>query len=496
MDYENVRWLLSNSPSIKLMRAKNAPLLISFLHKEFKAANTLVIPNALLSQKLADFLEYIDYRERDEDEGILEKDDWDTRAQKYLTYWSDQNYIRKYADNRGIHLHELTADTEKALQWFASLDTREFVGTESRFLDIFQKLRDLIHNMTEDPAVKIERLKAQRQEIQAEITRIRRTNEVTIFTPTQIKERFFELNKMSRELLSDFKEVEQNFKEITRRLYEKESEDQLTKGAMLGIALDAIGELQETDQGRSFYAFWNTLISSATDEELGELVEKLYNLLAQHDIEYYDMFLRRIKIHLHDAGKKVIKSNHLLAEKLSRILAEKNVLERKRTLKLMGEIRKLALKVTNNPPKDTAFIEIDGNAEIAMIMERPLTEQRQEASFAVHPEGMGGNDLEMANLAKLFDAFAIDKSRLEDNIKQMLKTRSQVTLLEVVQQHPLTENNRLPEILTYMYIASQSPKHLIDDRLSERFELSRELKRSELKRFVNVPQVIFTRGGG
>ena len=59
MNYTQLQNILSQSPSIKLLRAKNAPLILSFLYREFKETNRITIANHELVDSLADYLESI-----------------------------------------------------------------------------------------------------------------------------------------------------------------------------------------------------------------------------------------------------------------------------------------------------------------------------------------------------------------------------------------------------------------------------------------------------
>ena len=44
MDFEEIAWLRSNSPAWRLLRADNAPLVLSFLHRVFVEENVRSIP--------------------------------------------------------------------------------------------------------------------------------------------------------------------------------------------------------------------------------------------------------------------------------------------------------------------------------------------------------------------------------------------------------------------------------------------------------------------
>ena len=153
MTYKHLQTLLADSPIFKLLRAKHAPLILSVLHQEFKETNRLTIPHYALADALTDYLEWLRAAEPDANGG----EDAAAKARQYLEAWcmDENNYLRKYTDDKGVDVYELTPHTEKALQWLQELDTKEFVGTESMFLDIFRKVKELVDNSHDDPAHKL-----------------------------------------------------------------------------------------------------------------------------------------------------------------------------------------------------------------------------------------------------------------------------------------------------------------------------------------------------
>ena len=54
-------------------------------------------------------------------------------------------FIRKYFElNQDEPMTELTADTERAIEWMQSLEKKEFVGTQSHdFLSIYDNIRKI-----------------------------------------------------------------------------------------------------------------------------------------------------------------------------------------------------------------------------------------------------------------------------------------------------------------------------------------------------------------
>lgn len=483
MDYEQLQTLLSNSPGVKLLRAKNAPLIISFLHKEFKETHRLTIPNYELVGALADYLEFLSAAEQE----LADIDDFTLRAKYYLEAWcaDDQNYLRKYPDEKGIDVHELTPYTEKVMQWLQDLAQKEFVGTESMFLDIFRKVKELVENSMEDPEQKLAILEKKQAEIDAQIREIQVSGVARAFNDTQVKERFYEINRSAKQLLADFRQVEQNFRDLVRKIYEKYAEKDAKKGEILSYVLNESEALKKSDQGRSFYTFWQVLMDRSRREELDRAIESVYDLLARRQLDVPDIFLNNMKFYLLEAGKKVVDSNHLLVEKLNRILSGQSTLDRKRAIELISEIKRYALKVLNEPPNADQFIEIEGAPFIQLLMERPLGEEPQEAEFDNHPTEIGSNALEQADFRRLLSQFEINKETLLQRITLRLNQQRQVTLAEILAEYPL--ENGLAELLTYFSIASQSAKHLINDDACDLIQLHQGADR-----YVKVPQIIFT----
>ena len=484
MRYEEIEQLIDHAPTIKILRARTAPLLISFLFAEFKARNRITIPSYELTSRLSDYLETL----RDTSFFNDERGDTLTLARKYIEQWcSEENrYLTRYPDENGEPMHEITPAIERVFQWIGTLQKREFVGTESRFKDIYRRLQELIDNTSDDPQRKIDELEAKQRDIKAQIAQIKKTGKTTTYNDTQIKERFYELSKTARELTADFKEVEQNFKDITLNIYKKQTQRELHKGDILGYALDATEELKTSDQGKSFYAFWQFLIADNKQDELMEMIEYVYQLLRLREIDAADNFLKKIKIFLHASGQKVINSNHLLADKLSRILVEKEMTDRRRSRELINDIKNLAVQKIGQFSGQRDFMQIEGGTDISMDMDRPLSDPPQIANFANQPQGIGSTKLENANFDKLFDQFELSQKELRKNIEQTLLTASEITLRELTKLYPI--NKGLEEVISYFSIAAQSKKHQVD---SHNLEVIEWLGEDEVKREVALPKVIF-----
>ncbi|GHS88449.1 hypothetical protein FACS189487_06750 [Campylobacterota bacterium] len=485
-DYERIEILVKSSPTIKMLRGGNTVLTISFLLTQFKETNEQPILYNVLIQKLADYLDNLNYQdEEDLNLNNLGLDSFD-RAKKYIEQWADEQhrYLSIYMDENSKKVMAIpTKYTSRVFQIVELLKERKFVGTESKFRDIFNKLRELIDNSIDDPIKKIEGLEKQKTEIENEIRRIKREQTVSTFENYQIKSRFDEITKLTNELIGDFREVEDNFKIIVRSIIEKQSDNSLSKGKLLQHTFDALNELKETDQGKSFYAFWNFLLDDASQEELKTLVVEVYNILEDKGIEYNDRFLRKAKSILHSSGRKVWDSNNLLAHKLTGIIAEKNSQEHKKVKEIINSIRQLALQIIDKKLTIDTFIEIDGDAEINLPMERKLGEEQNYSEFSEQPKS-AENILDIKSLGNIANLRYINRKELLNNVAFLLNEKEVVTLGEVINKFPITKG--LAEVLGYVSLLQTNDKFILNKEQPEYLKFD-----FENEKYLKTPQILF-----
>jgi len=468
-----------------LLRGKSAPFTLSFFYKAFKEAHVTTITNTELRNKLEGYLEDLEYEEKDDElEASSLFDDNSLKAAQYIEKWSNAGFLRKYPNDDGEDLHELTSDTQKVMKWIDDLQTREFVGTNSRFKDIFFRLQEMIEQSTENAEVRIQELEKKKWEIENEINLLKTGKSPIVYDDTEIKERFYDLNKVARELLSDFTEVEQNFEQIRKDIQRKYTEKDVAKGSLLVFALDALDEIEGKDQGKSFKAFWEFLMDERKQQEFSQLTEQLYQLLRDRNIDYgNDRFLKNLKRYLHASGKKVIDANRKLSEKISRVLSEKNMLERRRAIELIGEIRQFAYAMTDSRFKDDEFLEIEDEPDLNLVDRWELGDDKEDVTTVQFPDGLGGAISSEVDFKSLFDQFTFDKKKLVQRIDSMLQNKTQVTLKEIVDNYGL--ENGLSEVVGYFSIASGSNHHIILEETIDPIWIE--------ERKINVPMIIYTK---
>ena len=486
LEHDNLQQTLKESQAIRLLGSQNAPLIIGFLHDQFKQNNQITIPHLILVERLEDYLELLKQSA---------PHSYPRPAKQYLDDWCNkQGYLRKYhIANSDDPVYELTAETERAFRWLDELQTRQFVGTESRFLHIFDLLQDIVEQSNENLDERLHYLEAEKARIESEIGRIQTTGRVETYTDTQIREKFFQLNDTARHLLADFREVEDNFRSIAREVQQHQLQADVSKGDIVGGVLDADQNLRESDQGRSFYSFWQFLMSQQKQDELRVLLAKVLQIPAVMATDE-NHNLRYLKRNLIDAGSKIIESNRRLAEQLRKLLDDQNIQEARRVQDLIGEIKQMVARLNtadrtevNRPAPNHPFVSISGLPDIAMPLERPLWSPTRAVNFAEVVVESADAAPDPDQFAALYSQFFVDEQELRERIEYLLEQRPQVTLREVLEQYPLKKG--LTELLFYLSMAAKSQHSMIHKTNFEAISLESDTN----SRLIQVPQITFTK---
>lgn len=476
---------LNTSPSVELLRLRNREMIITFFVLTFLDKQGVISAENIHTQ-LADFLEGHGV-ENDEDNEISLLDTHEIKAKKYILSWTNKGFLTNYPDEQGEVFYELSAHSSKTIDWLASLKKEEFVGTESKFNSILNQLKELVEFTNEDTEKRIQLLEEKKLEIEQQIQRIKTGEDVKVFEDFEILPRFHQLNQSAKELLSDFKEVEDNFKEITKGIYQKHSEGSLTKSDILEFTFDALDELKESPQGKSFYAFWSFILNPELQNMWELLTRELYKTLEEKAIPVNDPFLKGMKKHLHSSGQKVYKANDKMAEKLSRIIRENESSKSEATKNIIQKIKKQLIEISKAKAKPEISFELEEEVEINIPYERKLTfEQKEDITYSNKPQLADEDITASQQLSKLFSQSNIDKELLRKRIKDILKEKSQATLSEVVENYGGLEKG-LPELFGYIGIVKEFKHSINPDRTQSIVFDAINRKR------INIPEIILTK---
>ncbi|MCE5201446.1 MAG: DUF3375 domain-containing protein [Synergistaceae bacterium] len=455
LDYESINDIKSKNPAWRLLLADMAPLIISFLNRVFVEPNIRTISEQDLIDKLEDDLYFL----RDMyGEGVFRRS-----PSEYLKEWSEpeKGWLRCFYPVNSDEPHfDMTPASEKVIAWVHSLTQNTFVGTESRLKTIFDLLHQMVEGTEVDPEVRIAELKKRRDEIDAEIMKIE-NGEILLLDDTAIKDRFQQFSAMARELLSDFREVEYNFRMLDRSVRERIALWSSSKGELLDEIFGEHDAITESDQGRSFRAFTEFLLSQSRQQELNDLLGKVMQMPSVLSTKP-DEKLGRISDSWLNASYHTMSTMRLLSSQLRHFLDSKVWLENRRIVDILKNIEAHSLKIRDDQPIGN-FMELNGTGvDIKLIMERPLftpsTKNRINSEEVLHGE-------DDADASSLFEQFYIDKNQLKGRIEKALRRSSQITLKELLDVYP--PHGGLAEVVAYMSIASERDSSIFDESETE-----------------------------
>lgn len=478
MDLIQLVQTLNSSPSVRLLRMRNAEFFLAFV------TNVFYEERAVGQEKLFMLLENrLDNQSLQEEEMANLVESNDVKAKRLIKEWTDKVFLTNYQNEEGEIIYELSSHTSKVIDWIDSLKKEDYIGTESKFKTLFSQLKELVEYSNEDRGKRLELLRQRKDEIERQIERLEMGEEVEVYDDYQIEPRFNTLNKLAKELLSDFKEVDDNFKEIIRQIYQRQTDNEQKKD-LLSFIFDAYAELKESQQGKSFYAFWEFLLSSDLQKEWDELTDMLYKTLADRHIDAKDMFLKEIKRHLFDAGEKVSKTNDRMSEKLSLIIRQNEQSNVEATKQVIKDIKKLLIEASRNKEKSDATLRYEV-IEINLPIERQLTfTPTKEVEYKDIPQDavLGIDDLE--RIGRLYNPYYVDRMVIRSRIDRMLKDNGQTTIAEVIDQNSGVEKG-LSELFGYIAVLKEY-KTVVSVERTQSIAFCED-------KSIEIPEIIITR---
>ena len=482
LDYTTLDQLRQNHPAWRLLNSPHAPLVASFLQRVFIAPNVRVMGQADLAEALED--ELFGLRER------LGAETFPKPALDYLNDWAaaDKGWLRKFYSHGSDEPHfDLTPSTEKAIAWLKTLAERSFIGTESRLLTLFELLKQMSEGSETDPEARIAELHKRRDEIDAEIARVL-AGDIPLLDDTALKDRFQQFIQLARELLTDFREVEHNFRGLDRRVRERIALWEGSKGALLEDIMGERDAIADSDQGRSFRAFWDFLMSSRRQEELSALLERVLSLPPVAELKP-DARTRRVHYDWLEAGEHTQRTVAQLSQQLRRFLDDQAWLENRRIMDILHGIEAKALALRESPPPGMVMSIADTAADLELPMERPLYTPTIKPLLADTELESGDADIDAA---ALYSQIVIDKAQLSRHIRHALQDRSQVTLHELCELQPLQHG--LAELVAYLQLAGDTFKTVVDEDTVDTVAWTRTgTDGLDYMKKARLPRVIFMR---
>jgi len=481
MDEEFLHFF-DESPALRLMRGRLGSFVVGFFFKTFKKWGVVEASEEELAATLAEHIEQ-----------VRELEDFDAPKrlpQDYLDEWCDEDHrymTKTYAEDKEEYIFRLTRHSEKALSWLQdllSMQQRGYATTESRFNRIILEMESLSQGVNADPEARIRDLARKRDEIDEEIQKIRDTGEAPIFGEDVIRDQVYDLSDLVEHFLSDFRAIEEFFKDHARQISKLYAQGDASKGDIVEHVLDSDDELRSCDQGKSYFGFRAMMTNPALARQFRNLAEQTSDIARRRGLDPNKTFLS-LSDRLFGEANSAHGAYGRISRKLRQVVGDHAGGGGKQIRKTLSNIRKKAFLLRDQPPEDWDF-EIDIRPQFFGLMESDFWEPKAVEPFA--PISMASSeDSEWINEILNSVGEPLDLNKYRERVNEALETDEKVSLTEMVQRFPLERG--VVDVVCYRVVAGEDSRHNILDNEIIKIDLNRPSQ----PRFVEVEEVIFQR---
>ena len=476
MTFEYLKNLKKYNQTIKLLNSDNFAMMVGFFHFVFSEKKNITIKHSEILNLLDDYLYDIN---------LSYENAYPKTPKEYLDdFVSDKNgYLKKYHGSEDEAIYELTPYTQKALEFIEGLEKSEFVGSRTKFNIMFELLEELMFetNLSDKERIKI--LQKQKQEIDIKIENIK-SNKDLRFDNSRIKEHFMLISEQARKLKYDFSQIEYNFRDLNMEAMQKIASSYESKDVVLGSIFEIEDSIRQSDQGKSFFAFWQVLTDSKQNEQLSLMLEKLYDIPTIKEFDG-DKKLKTLKYDLLNNASKITKVSSKLVEQLRRFLDDRVWIENKKIFDFCKSIEKSAIDIKSNPPSVKKVMTLPNTkVNINSAFEKSLYKIKKEKNFSNELK----EEIVDINIDDFYNIFFVDEEILKSNINYFLQTQPQISLEHIIKKFPITKG--IAELISYISIAKNSQNTMIDSTCHIKLNIEDSEKNIKV---VSVPNIIFTK---
>ena len=199
--------------------------------------------------------------------------------------------------------------------------------------------------------------------------------------------------------------------------------------------------IDSSDQGRSFQAFYDLLLSTSGQEELSMHLDRLSGV---EDLAG-DRRMRTIHHGWAEAAERTQQTVRSISEQLRRFTDDQVWLENRRVLDLVRQIETSALQVREGDLPDLGLELEETAVDVELPTARPLFTARPAAEVNSLLDPV---DTEEVDTSVLTDQVVVDPARLASRIRALIPARGTARLEDIVTMYPLQHG--AAEIVGYL----------------------------------------------
>ncbi|MFT3816865.1 MAG: DUF3375 domain-containing protein [Rubrivivax sp.] len=474
---------LRDGPMWKLLAAHQAHLVIALLQALFPETSTKVGTAALMEKLSAELAQL---RARGE---AIEKTE-----QMLVAEWVQAKWLaRSFPEGATEEVYELAAEIVPAmLLLLRQLEPRQ-AATESGLAVVLDSVHRLATDTDPDPASRLKTLHEEAARITREIENVI-AHGVTPLDTSRAIERGRHIVTMTEAIAADFRQVREAFERLSRDLRRQLVEHEGPRSDVLERVFSGSDAIAESEEGKSFQAFWRLLTDPAQFEGLRDALEALESrpFIQMLPLQERRRLFRVTDILMHEGGavQEVMTG---LGRSLKTFVESREFREQRQIQRLLQSTARAAMQLKDMM---TSGRTIDFTLTLSTTSLRSVSQlalyDPLERPTETSVDDADAPDVDLDAMREMIDDADIDMPLLKANIRQALNEHAQITVGELSRMFELTQG--LASIVGYMALAQ---KHGIVLQDRERGYLPVEhvawQGRDGVQRHARIAQALFTR---
>lgn len=373
-----------------------------------------------------------------------------------IAQWRQAGYVvRSFAENDAEPVYELSVGAFEAIRFVSGQTVQRISPTESRLELLIHAMKKLVDDTDENVEKRVARLKAEKRAIDERI-RALRDGRVSTVSAVEVQAQVYDILAMIEALNGDFLRVRDSFYELSEKIHADVMASDSSRGRILEQFFAGYDSIAESDEGRTFTAFYRFLSSELSTREIEELVDAL----SERDF-WKEMQERRreaieeIQADLSRRARETQQVMKRLASSLRYFVQSREYQQNRRLAQLIEETRRLSLQALRDGAvgaRSTVFEADQSFVSASSAGEAELYD----------PETAGGGErlaiadvpaVDLAALAERLAASEINYARLKETIELCFRDRETVTVGEVMAKFPASQG--LASVIGYLHLAVQ-----------------------------------------
>ncbi len=362
-----------------------------------------------------------------------------TQVQAKLNAWRNAGYIAiRYMDDASDEpFVELTSASHSVISFIVGQRTSRASPTESRLELLIHAIRKLATDTDQNATDRIARLEEDKKRIDEQIEAIRE-GRAELASDMEIRAQVEDLLAMLENLNGDFYRIRDRLRELSAQLHESIMRSEGTAGGILDDFFKGYDQITDSDEGKTFRAFYEFLSSAEAMAQIEEAVDALqerpfWEVLVSDKARKDIISIRR---DLNARARETQNVMRLLAGSLKHLVQSRDFTKNRRMRELITQAKREALDAREAISVQTKVFSLPHSCVAVSsngVLELYDTEME---AIPVEMSLQSAPEVDLFALAKRVQASDINYPRLKEQVCDVLTKLSVASVADVLSHYP------------------------------------------------------------